>query len=66
MQHRSSQCVGNQWEVVKWAGPHLVLLPLQPLHVVELLRLQLALPIVQLVDLVPVGDTRTHSVSTGR
>lgn len=49
---------------MKWAGPHLVLLPLQPLHVVEFLRLQLAHPIVQLVDLVPAGDTQTHRQHT--
>lgn len=60
MQHRARLCLVHQWEEVKWEGPHLVLLPLQPLHVVELLRLQLAHPIVQLVDLVPAGDTQTH------
>lgn len=32
---------------------HLILLPLQSLHVVELLRLQLAHPVVQLSDLIP-------------
>lgn len=32
---------------------HLILLPLQSLHVVELLRLQLGHPFMQLVDLVP-------------
>lgn len=44
---------------VKESGPssYLVLLQLQFLHVVELLRLQLAHPVVQLVDLVPAGNT---------
>lgn len=43
-------------------GPesHLVLLPLQSLHVVELLRLQRDHPFMQLIDLIPAGDTRTR------
>lgn len=39
------------------SSPYLVLLQLQFLHMVELLRLQLAHPVVQLVDLVPAGNT---------
>lgn len=40
-------------------GPHLVLLPLQSLRVVELLGLQLAHPLMQLVDLIPAGKHRS-------
>lgn len=43
------------------SSSHLVLLQLQFLHVVELLRLQLAHPVVQLVDLVPAGST-SHAI----
>lgn len=56
---KEAQINGRDCRCVKESGPssYLVLLQLQLLHVVELLRLQLAHPVVQLVDLVPAGNT---------
>lgn len=56
-QHERCRCSFNMWRGGE--GPHLVLLPLQSLRVVELLRLQLTHPFVQLIDLIPAGNTRT-------
>lgn len=56
---KQAQIHRRECACVKASGTssYLVLLQLQLLHVVELLRLQLAHPVVQLVDLVPAGDT---------
>lgn len=50
------------------SNSHLVLLPLQSLHVVELLRLQLAHPFMQLIDLIPAGGTtgKIHNRQTNK
>lgn len=52
------------------SSSHLVLLQFQLLHVVELLRLQLAHPVMQLVDLIPAGNIKhyclnNHQVTPG-
>lgn len=57
---------GERGGVGRFSGSYLVLLQLQFLHVVKLLRLQLAHPVEQLVDLVPARNTsrviaRVHS-----
>lgn len=41
---------------------HLILLQLQFLHVIKLLRLQLAHPIIQLIDLVPGEKSTSHVI----
>lgn len=69
-----SRDLGEEPKALRWTAEsrswrrrapvsYLVLLQLQFLHVVELFRLQLAHPLVQLVDLVPTGSRSSRVIA---